>query len=141
MLVRSSFGHGIPPNITRNQYDVPVPVLSNLLTSGKESEERLRAAECFIYLCTLSEIMGDVLPLVYTLHIEQKDIWRQIRRLETGLDEWERNLPDHLQSFDQESTTPVSGSSSLLLGYLSIRLLLCRIALHVRNSYLAIFQI
>lgn len=101
---RSSFAHGIPPTITKNQYNVPLPV--------SESPG-------FVCLCTLSTILGDVLPLVYDLSIGS-EIWRRIRRVEADLDQWEEESPDI--------------SSSIRLGYLSIRLLVCRISLHQASA-------
>lgn len=102
---RSSFAHGIPPTIAKNQYDVPLPVSEN---------------PGFVHLCTLSMILGDVLPLVYDLSIGS-EIWRRIRRVEADLDQWE------------EKSSPDIGSS-IRLGYLSIRLLVCRISLHQASA-------
>ena len=102
---RSSFAHGIPPTIAKNQYDVPLPVSEN---------------PGFVHLCTLSMILGDVLPLVYDLSIGS-EIWRRIRRVEADLDQWE------------EKSSPGIGSS-IRLGYLSIRLLVCRISLHQASA-------
>ncbi|KAI9738306.1 MAG: hypothetical protein M1834_008804 [Cirrosporium novae-zelandiae] len=123
--------HGTPPNINSNQYDVPVPELSMLLTSGKESGERKRAAECFISLCMLSELLGEILTLVYCLKIDHREISRRLRDLETALDKWENCLPSYLKVSDHGSvdSTSVSGSCSLRTGYLSIKMLLCRVAL------------
>ncbi|KAI9930443.1 hypothetical protein ASPWEDRAFT_109223 [Aspergillus wentii DTO 134E9] len=129
----SSFSHGIPPSITSKQYDVRVPVLGDLVTKDSQSEKRIQTSECFIHLCTLSVILGDVLPLVYDLKIDQQDIWRQISCLESNLDEWESSLPIYLQGTNAGYPTTVSGSSSLRVGYLSVRLLLCRIALHAAS--------
>ncbi|KAE8393677.1 fungal-specific transcription factor domain-containing protein [Aspergillus alliaceus] len=126
----SSFAHGISPTITKSRYDVPIPVLSDIITGPTQSDTRIKAANSFIYLCTLSEILGEVLPLVYDLNINQKEIRKQIRRLETDLDEWEDRLPSYLRR-DSEETPRVSGSSNLQLGYLAVRLLLNRISLHV----------
>lgn len=65
-------------------------------------------------------ILGDVLPLVYDLSIGS-EIWRRIRRVEADLDQWE------------EKSSPDIGSS-IRLGYLSIRLLVCRISLHQASA-------
>lgn len=81
-------------------------------------------------LCTLTNILGEVLPLAYHLDVDQKQIWRQIRRLELELCEWEDKLPGYLQPNSADEPR-ASGSSSLRLGFLSVRLLLNRIALHV----------
>lgn len=125
---RSSFAHGVSPNITNRQYDVPVPILRDLTHAG-QPEEGLRASECFIHLCTLSVILGEVLPLVYDL--EQRDIWRDIRRRETELDIWEQNVSLPVNGPNEKYPYPISGLSSLCLSYLSVRLLLCRVAFRV----------
>ncbi|OJD35573.1 c6 transcription factor [Diplodia corticola] len=127
----SSFAHGVPPSILRRQYDVPLPTLSMLLTPGNETIERVQAAECFIQLCRLSQILGDVLPLVYDLSEPDKEIWRKLRRLECDLDEWEQKLPEFLQVGAVENATSVSGASSLHFGYLSVRMLTCRLSYRV----------
>ncbi|KAF9892150.1 hypothetical protein FE257_002556 [Aspergillus nanangensis] len=126
---RSSFAHGIPPTVARSQYDVPVPVLSDIFPTTDQVEHRMKAAESFIHLCTLTVILGEVLPLLYNLDTDQKDIWKKIRRMETDLDDWEDRLPEYLQPAFGDHPS-VTGSSSLRLGYLSVRLLLNRIALH-----------
>ncbi|KAH8427448.1 fungal specific transcription factor domain-containing protein [Aspergillus melleus] len=82
-----------------------------------------------MHLCTLTNILGEVLPLAYHLDVDQKQIWKQIRRLELELCEWEDSLPSYLQPKSDDHSR-ASGSSSLRLGYLSVRLLLNRIALH-----------
>ncbi|EKG17962.1 Transcription factor fungi [Macrophomina phaseolina MS6] len=129
----SSFAHGIPPSITRKQHDVPLPSVTVLLTPGNESDDRIKAAECFIQLCKLSQILGDVLSYVYDLSEQHKGIWKELRRLECDLDEWEGGLPEHLQAEALENSTSVSGASSLHLGYLSVRMLLCRVSLRAAS--------
>lgn len=129
--IRSSFAHGVPPSILRKQYDVPLPSISVLLTPDNDSDERVKAAVCFIQLCRLSQLLGDVLPSVYDLGEPHKDMARELRRLECDLDEWEASLPEYLQVEAIENGTSVSGASSLRFGYLSVRMLLCRVSLRV----------
>ncbi|KAF2147071.1 uncharacterized protein K452DRAFT_217511 [Aplosporella prunicola CBS 121167] len=129
----SSFANGIPASILRKQYDVPLPTAPILLTPGKESHDRKQAAECFISLCELSQILGDIMPLVYDLSEPRNDAWKEIRRLERDLDVWEEDLPEYLRADGQEIGTSVSGAKSLRLGYLSIRMLLCRLSLRVAS--------
>lgn len=91
---------------------------------------RIGPAECFILLCALTEVLGDILPLLYDRRSRPvTDVNRLLRRLETDLDEWEESLP--VWAKDQRNTTQVSGSSSLRLGFLSAKMLLCRVAFHV----------
>ncbi|KAB8076640.1 fungal-specific transcription factor domain-containing protein [Aspergillus leporis] len=129
----SSFAHGISPTITKSRYDVPIPALTDIVTSTNQSDKRIKAAHSFIHLCTLTEILGEALPLVYDLNINQNEIWKQIRRLTADLDEWEDHLPIYLRRNSDDSPR-VSGSSSLQLGYLAVRLLLNRISLHAATG-------
>ncbi|KAE8144161.1 fungal-specific transcription factor domain-containing protein [Aspergillus avenaceus] len=126
----SSYAHGISPTITKSRYDVPIPVLSDILTGPNQSEKRLKSAQSFIHLCTLTEILGEILPLVYDLNTDHTD-WNQITRLQSDLDNWESNLPEYLRRDTQTKTQRVCGSSNLQLSYLSVRLLLNRVSLHV----------
>lgn len=127
----SSFAHGVPTYITKNQYEVPIPNVSVLMTPGLETSTRVDAAKCFIALCTLTEILGDILPLVYERRQRVgADISKVLRRLETDLDNWEDSWPAVPIFRDREDSDagPVSGSSSLRLGFLSAKMLICRIS-------------
>ncbi|KAL2851961.1 fungal-specific transcription factor domain-containing protein [Aspergillus pseudoustus] len=124
----SSFAHGTPPMIRKDQYDVPVPAVSDL-EAGLRHPTKSTAFVCFSSLCRLTLILGDILPLAYNLTIDQQDIWKQIRRLEFDLDAWDDCLPDEARPLDGDGRR-IPGCSSLRLGYLSVRLLLKRVALH-----------
>lgn len=116
--------------IRKDQYDVPIPAVQDFVTSSHHSERHTIAYTCFSNLCRLTIILGDILPLAYNLTIDQDDIWKQIRRLESDLDVWDDRLPDEARPRDCDKRR-IPGCSNLRLGYLSIRLLLKRIALHV----------
>jgi hypothetical protein len=104
--------------------------LDALLGSSGSSHSRRRGAECFIALCSLTNILGDILPLLYNLHIKtSKEAPKRIRRIKVDLDEWEESLPDWLTI--DSNRAPVSGSSSLQLGFLAVKMLLCRLSLKV----------
>ena len=119
-ICRSSLAHGTPANIQPQNYDVPLP-----------AKEPLQSPT-FIYLCSLSQILGDVLPFVYTLRPNYDDIWKNIRRIECKLDEWEDSLPGFFKTTGQHGNgSIVNGSSSLWFCFLSLRLLLCRLAFRV----------
>ncbi|KAL5338760.1 hypothetical protein BJX70DRAFT_408543 [Aspergillus crustosus] len=111
----SSFAHGTPPMIRKNQHDVPIPTVWELVVDPRHGER---------------SGLASLLPLAYNLVIDQEDIWRQIRRLELDLDEWNDCLPDEVRPQNGDERQ-IPGCSSLRLGYLSIRLLMKRIALHV----------
>jgi hypothetical protein len=129
---RASFAHGVPPNITRTNYDVPLPTLVDLTSTGL-SPQHFQSAETFIVLCRLSEILGDILSLIYNLQINpQKNTAKGLRKSEVDLDSLEDELPEWLDIAGRRPLLPVvSGSSSLQLGFLALRLLICRIRLQV----------
>lgn len=129
---RSSFAHGVPAHLRRNEYDVPLPTLKGLLTEGNHEILRIRPAECFILLCRLTEILGDILPLLYDRRCRPiTETNKILRQLETNLDEWEESLPQWAAS--KSNAEQVSGLSSLRLGFLSVKMLLCRVAFHVSS--------
>jgi hypothetical protein len=106
------------------------------MTVGLETADRIAAAKCFIALCTLTDILGDILPLVYERPSRSEaETSKALRRLETELDKWEDSwssvtiFHDH----DIDFAKLVSGSSSLRLGFLSVKMLICRIAFRVRS--------
>lgn len=84
----SSIAHGTPPNIQRENYDVPLPT-SN--TSGEGSSLSFR------HLSSISEVLGDTLPLVYALRMDPKDAEKRVRRIECRLDVWVDELPTTLK--------------------------------------------
>lgn len=103
-----------------------------LVTVPNPSQHRIRAAHSYIALCRLTEILGELLPLVYDLQqTSHNDTSKRLRRTQTELDAWEDSLPDWLQSPGQGPGL-VSGTSSLQLGYLALKMLVCRVELHVR---------
>jgi hypothetical protein len=134
---RSSFAHGVPSNINKDNYDVPVCTTSMLVGSQPKSQTRIQGAESFIALCALTEILGNVLPLVYNLQITSfKDSSKVIRRLNTELDQWEENLPEWLSLSDGNGSGPAPGSSSLQLGVLALKMLLCRLSLKAISKFI-----
>lgn len=69
----SSIAHGTPPNIRQENCDVPLP------TPEAENDD---ASASFRQLCSISEILGDILPLIYALRMEPKDAEKSVRGLE-----------------------------------------------------------
>ncbi|KAF3003680.1 hypothetical protein E8E13_008625 [Curvularia kusanoi] len=122
----SSIGHGIPPTINPDFHDVPVPKLVSQTINGTEVPFSLQVNDTFMYLCTLSKILGDMLPLVYSLREASEDIMRRLRKIECALDDWEVALPKHLQRV-QAIPVITNGMSNLQFAYLSLRVLLCRL--------------
>ena len=129
--IRGSLAHGTPPNINSNYYDVPLPTLETVLRPNTGEYDK-RCSECFISLCRLTEILVKVLPLIYGLrNISPRDVRQVLRNVETNLEDWEDKLPDPLKAA-LAGRGSVSGSRSLRLNFLSLKMLMCRVSLHVR---------
>ncbi|KAF9884033.1 hypothetical protein FE257_002371 [Aspergillus nanangensis] len=132
-----SFGHGVPPQIAKNQYDVPFPTIDTLIPQTNRSTERVRAAHCHIALCRLTEILGELLPLVYGLQQRYpRETSKKIRQIRTDLDMWEDSLPDWLRAPAASNSTEerISGTSSLQLGFLAVKMLVSRVELTEVNN-------
>ncbi|KAL3468387.1 fungal-specific transcription factor domain-containing protein [Aspergillus heterothallicus] len=131
-----SFGHGVPPQISKNQYDVPLPTVDVLVPPSSRSPERIRAAHCHIALCRLTEILGELLPSVYGLQQRSpRETTKKIRQIRTDLDVWEDSLPDWLKTPLDTSEDRIAGICSLQLAFLAVKLLVGRVELNdVNNS-------
>jgi hypothetical protein len=127
---RSSFAYGVPCSIVKDQYDVSLPDRATLLK--RSSQRNGRGTDCFLALCTLTEILADVLPFVFSLNAKSaKESSRNLRRLQTQLDEWEEALPEWIRIDQDQVSDSQDGSCSLQLSFLAVKMLLCRIALRV----------
>ncbi|KAJ5208625.1 hypothetical protein N7449_003004 [Penicillium cf. viridicatum] len=130
-----SFGHGVPPQISKNQYDVPLPTVDVLVPSHLRTTERVRAAHCHIYLCRLTETLGELLPLVYGLqHKPARETSKKLRQIRTDLDTWEDSLPDWLRGPTIHSGERIYGASSLQLAFLAVKMLVSRVELNEVNN-------
>uniref|UniRef100_A0A093V7Q9 Putative transcriptional regulatory protein C25B8.11 n=1 Tax=Talaromyces marneffei PM1 TaxID=1077442 RepID=A0A093V7Q9_TALMA len=119
-----SFGHGVPPQISKSQYDVPLPSVEVLVTQPRATSQHIRAAHCHISLCRLTEILGELLPLVYQLQTKPgRENSKRLRHIRTDLDTWEDSLPEWLRAPVTESENPCSGASSLHLAFLAVKML------------------
>ncbi|KAK5557715.1 hypothetical protein LTR46_003893 [Exophiala xenobiotica] len=126
-----NFAQGTPPYISKGHYDVPLPTM-DLLTHGRTGSSRhVRAAEVFIHLCRLTEIVGDVLPLIYHIRSGNDSLAaEQTSRSEIELNRWVESRPAWLSLNDFQTRPPVPGLLNLQLCYLAVRMLLRRIAWH-----------
>ncbi|KAL1983398.1 hypothetical protein VTN96DRAFT_10380 [Rasamsonia emersonii] len=130
-----SFGHGVPPQIAKNQYDVPLPSVEVLVTQPRATSQHIRAAHCHIALCRLTEILGELLPLVYQLQPRSaRETSKKLRHIRTDLDTWEDSLPEFLRAPSQSSEASICGTSSLHLAFLAVKMLVCRVELHEVNN-------
>lgn len=103
------------------------------MPQGSRTTERLRAAHSHIALCRLTEILGELLPLVYGLqHRQSRDTSKKVRQIRTDLDVWEDSLPELLRTPTSSSEERIAGTSSLQLAFLSVKMLVSRVELNVR---------
>ncbi|KAH8589944.1 C6 transcription factor [Bisporella sp. PMI_857] len=130
----ASLAHGTPPHIATIHYDVEVPTLDTMQNSAAAHDQFVLENECFIALCHLTKLLSDVLPLIYSLKTAKtKETVKALRRIEVQLDEWEDDLPEQFHTAGS-SEYVVSGTSSLHLGYLVLKMLICRISLHSHQT-------
>lgn len=126
-----NFAQGTPPYISKNHYDVPLPTLELLTTGRGTSMKHVRAAEVFIHLCKLTEIVGDVLPLIYHIRSGNDTIAaEQTSRSEIELNRWIESRPPWMNLQDFQNRPAVPGLVNLQLCFLAVRMLLRRIAWH-----------
>lgn len=126
----------MPPQIAKTQYDVPLPTVDGLCPPNLRTTERVRAAHCHIFLCKLTEILGELLPLVYGLQAKlARESSKKLRQIRTDLDLWEDSLPDWLRTPVPNRGEQVYASSSLQLAFLAVKMLVSRVELNVRTTY------
>lgn len=118
----ASIAYGAPPHIAKGFYDVPRPTLESLL-SPKATMTQKYASTCFLHLCALTELLGDILPLVYHIGPDPEELSQAVQRLKVVLNGLESQLPEWLPLPDR------TGTSNLWFCFLSMRLLLSRVAL------------
>jgi hypothetical protein len=120
----SSIAYGAPPHIRKGFYDVPMPTLDLLIAApSKVSANQRYASTCFIHLCGLTELLGDILSLVHALKPDPQQFHQAVQQAQSEL----RNLESVLPAWLPEPNRP--GSSNLWFCFLSMRLLLSRVAL------------
>ncbi|KAJ4515693.1 hypothetical protein HRR83_004600 [Exophiala dermatitidis] len=134
----ASLAHGTPPHIHSQQFDVEVPDLNSLLIgsamtgddAGRTSSPRIMGAQSFRALCQLTEILGDILPLIYDTRRGKPDVQlRSLKRIEAALDDWEENLPQSLNPRAPDFQRDQPGALSLQLSFLAVKLCICRVSL------------
>lgn len=126
-----NFAQGTPPHINKAHYDVPTPTIELLASDRMNIPKHYRAAECYIELCRLTEIIGDVLPLIYHVRSGNDGLAaEQTSRSEIELNRWYQARPKWIE-YDEFSHRPmIPGLANLQLSYLAVRMLLRRIAWH-----------
>ncbi|KAL3462237.1 fungal-specific transcription factor domain-containing protein [Aspergillus heterothallicus] len=133
----ASLSHGTPPHIHRSQWDVPLPDSDSLLGvvdlatgQGLPVDARVQGGHSFVALCSLTAILGQILPLIYALEIQPlESSFRTLRRHETTLNDWEECLPPWLRPTSPTFERRAAGALNLQLSFLSVKLCLARMAL------------
>ena len=115
-----SIAYGAPPYISKGYHDVPRPTVSSLISTKATAQQRY-ATTCFVHLCVLTELVGDILPLVYQIAPDRGHLSREVDRFKRELTDLERQLPDWLHLPNR------AGSCMLWLCFLSVKLILARI--------------
>lgn len=133
-MTRSSLSHGTPPNISSQNYDVALPAAAPDSKNGASSSSS-QVVTSFPHLCSLTKLLGALLPMIYSLRANNVEHWKQIRRTECSLDDWVDALPDCLNQSEKATTevSAVPGTSGLWFYYLSLKLVLNRLAFRVRR--------
>lgn len=133
-----NFAQGTPNYISKSQCDVPIPTMRLLVTQARsDSVDHIRASEVYIQLCRLTEILGDILPLIYQVRTgaDENMIASQISRSEVELDRWVECQPSWLNIDHTYDRSSILGLRNLQLSYLSVRMLLQRVAWHETSRY------
>ncbi|KAL3493915.1 fungal-specific transcription factor domain-containing protein [Aspergillus germanicus] len=131
----ASLSHGTPPHIHRSQWDVPLPDSDSLLvdlSAGQAfpGDVRVQGGHSFVALCSLTTILGQILPLIYALESQSLDhSFRTLRRHETTINEWEESLPSWLRPTSPAFERKAAGALNLQLSFLAVKLCLARMAL------------
>jgi hypothetical protein len=118
----ASIAYGAPPRIVKGFYDVPLPTL-DMLIAPKATVMQKYASTCFIHLCALTELLGDILPLVHHIGPDPDEFSNAATRQKAVLDDLESKLPEWLPLPNR------TGTSNLWFCFLSMRLLISRVAL------------
>lgn len=109
-------------------YDVPLLTIEALTTPGTDSIKRVRAAECYIALCQLTLVLGDILPLLYHIRSGNDAVAaQQVSKSEVDLRTWFNGLPSDLCLRDYSRRPDIPGLANLQLSYLAVKMLLARI--------------
>lgn len=136
-VCRASLCHGTPSHIHRDQWDVPPPKLESLVHTTSDgsvdaTERLVQGAHSFVWLCHLTKLLGEMLPLIYVLQRDSVDkTMKLLMVLETSLEEWESSLPQWLNAESTAFDRSAPGALNLRLSFLAMRVCMCRVALQV----------
>ena len=116
----ASVAYGAPPHVTPGHYDVPRPTVGSII-NAKATAQQKQATTCFVHLCALTALLGEILPLVYQISPDRVRLGQEIDRFKGELNQLEQQLPEWLPLPNRP------GTPSLWLCFLSVRLVLARV--------------
>ncbi|KAL8784236.1 MAG: hypothetical protein Q9195_009115 [Heterodermia aff. obscurata] len=126
-----NFARGTPSCIKNAEYDVRLPDLETLVHRQENSNKQIKATECYIQLCRLTEIVGDALLLTCDFRPRESGFAEEkISKSEIDLSKWLANLPDWMNLQHPEKRPTVLGLANLQFSYLATHMLLCRLRVH-----------
>ncbi|KAJ5528295.1 hypothetical protein N7513_012454 [Penicillium frequentans] len=132
-----SLAYGTPLQVHRAQYDVPLPLVSDICSVDASSYQRA-AATIFIALLGLTDVLARYLEHVYSV---SKDSTSELSAfdLEQLLSGWEESLTGHVRLLILRGTDlDGPGAANLRLAYLAVKLLLRRIQLDLNKSHVQV---
>lgn len=111
-----SLAYGSPPTILKGCYDVSVP-------DPPRDSSGQRISNTFAQLCSLTQILADILPIVYQLKLpDPYFIQDEVVRARDSLERWNKVSMD---------VTDMGGTNNLWFCYRSVKLLLARLEVRV----------
>ncbi|KAK6544350.1 hypothetical protein TWF694_001051 [Orbilia ellipsospora] len=127
----SSLSYGTPPNITKGCYDVRLPEhqaasprTNNSLSNGYPQPSPL-CSSSFYSLCSLSQVLAEMLPMVYHLNPDLITMIETLKSAALMLRRWEEGSADSAR----RAATKDNSGSNLQFCYLSAKLLFSRLSL------------
>ncbi|KAF3935090.1 hypothetical protein ABW19_dt0201795 [Dactylella cylindrospora] len=122
----SSLSYGTPPNITKGCYDVKLPELrtASPRQNGVSNSHQQAFTPSFLHLCSLSEILVEMLPFVYQLNPDPVVMFEKLKTTAVMLRGWE-----DMWAAASRYPSKDSGRSNLQFCYLSAKLLFSRLSL------------
>jgi hypothetical protein len=107
--------------------------VENILEVSGGNAQEVAAAQGFILLCELTLITREMLIITYNLaSITTNEVIRKLGEHEVSLDRWEDLFLEWKRNNKSSNSSHIPGESSLTLEFLTTKMLLRRIALHVR---------
>jgi hypothetical protein len=107
--------------------------VDNILEVSGGNAQEVAAAQGFILLCELTLITREMMIITYNLaSITTNEVIRKLRGHEVSLDRWEDLFLEWRRNNKSSNLGHIPGESSLTLEFLTAKMLLRRIALHVR---------